>query len=139
MSASNYPTEVLSTVGQEVYINNTLIEGAVSYSDLGADAEELDASGLCHEVSVKVPGRVDLQGWELTYNFNKTDWATIEGVRSSSSVAIKILYTDGGYDSATGKLASNYKLGASGNSINQAKAKFTLTSTDGFTYTAPTP
>lgn len=134
-----YKDEVLTSIGTKVKVNNTLIEGAVSYGDLGADAQELDATGLCHTHSVKKPGLIDLPAWELVYNENASDIATIEGTRGSSSVTLTIEHNDGSTLTNTGELASNYEIGGSSNSMHQYRAKFTLNSGAGWTRTEPSP
>ena len=131
--SANYAEEVLSTIGTTVKIGNTVIEGAYNYSDLGADAQELDCTGLTHTHAVKVPGLIDEPAWELDYYENETDWATIEATKNESSVTLTIEHSDGSKFTNTGKYASNYEAGGSVNGMHQCKAKFTLTSGTGWT------
>ena len=126
MANPTYAEAVLSSIGTSVKVGSTLIEGAYSYSDLGADAQELDATGLTHTTAIKVPGLIDQPAWELNYYESAADWATIEATKNSASVALSIEHSDGSKFTNTGKYASNYETGASVNGMHQCKAKFTL-------------
>ena len=136
---NTYAEEVLTTIGTTVKVNNTVIAGAYNYSDLGADANELDATPLNATHAIKVPGLIDEPAWELDYYENETDWNAIEAVKSSASVTLTITHNDGSVFTNTGKYASNYETGGSVNGLHQCKAKFTLTSGSGWTRTDATP
>ena len=137
--SSTYAEEVLTTIGTTVKIGNTVINGAYNYSDLGADANELDATPLTVTHAIKVPGLIDEPAWELDYYENPTDWAAIEATKNSASVNLEIAYSDGSKRTNTGIYSSNYEAGGSVNGLHQCKAKFTLISGEGWTYVPATP
>ena len=137
--SSTYAEEVLTTIGTTVKVGNTVIAGAYNYSDLGADANELDATPLSATHAIKVPGLIDEPAWELDYYENPTDWAAIEATKNSASVNLEIAYSDGSKRTNTGIYSSNYETGGSVNGLHQCKAKFTLISGEGWTYVPASP
>ena len=137
--SSEYANEYLTTIGTTVKVGNTVIGSAYSYSDLGADANELDATPLSATHAIKVPGLIDEPAWELDYYENPTDWAAIEATKNSGPVTLEITYKNGSKRTNTGIYSSNYETGGSVNDLHKCKAKFTLISGEGWTYVPASP
>ena len=128
-----YVDDVLTNIGVTVKVGNTTIQGAYQYGDLGADANELDATPLSSTHAIKKPGLIDEPAWELDYYFNEADFDAIAAVKSAgTSVALEISFPDGVKFTNTGECASNYLTGDSTGNVAKAKATFTLGNTNGW-------
>lgn len=138
---ASYQDDVLTTIGIEVYLktgsatgDGTAIAGAYSFGDLGADANELDATPLSASHAIKKPGLIDDPAWELQYYYNDADYQAIEGMKGST-ITITVKFPNGTKFTNTAELASNYPTGASVGGIQAAKASFTLGNANGWTRT----
>jgi hypothetical protein len=130
-----YVDEVLTTIGVTVKVGDTAIQGAYNYSDLGAAPNDLDATPLSSQYSVKKAGLIDLGNWELDYYYNAKDWGTIETAKAGgTAVALTVTFPGGDVFSNTGTVGSNYLTGQGVGSMAQAKAVFALAG--GWTRTA---
>lgn len=138
---ATYQNDVLTSIGIEVYIKSgtgtgdgTMIDGAYSFGDLGADANELDATPLAATHSIKKPGLIDEPKWELNYYYNDTDFQTINTAKSATGTkTVTVKFPNGTKFTNTVEVASNYVTGSSVNGMIAAKASFTLGNANGWT------
>lgn len=140
---ASYQQDVLTAIGIEVFIktgsatgDGTAIAGAYSYSDLGADAQEQDATPLSATHAVKKPGLIDEPKWELNYYYNETDFEAIEDAKGSTCT-ITVKLPNNAKFTNTAEISSNYVTSAQVGGMIAAKATFTLGNSDGWTKVDP--
>lgn len=131
----------LSSIGVIVKIDGKAVAGATAFSDMGADAAQLDATKLTDTVNVYVPGVQNYDTWTVTYLFNNnlptSDFRTLNKVMEDTTqpVDIEVDFSDGTVAKNTGIPSSNKVSGAAVNSMLSAVAAFMLQ--DKWEYTDP--
>lgn len=74
-----------------------------SFSDLGGDPEEHDVSTFINKMTVKIPGRIELEALEFGY-FIDDDMANYDAVAASADTPL-FYQLDFGLDGAVGSFA----------------------------------
>lgn len=135
---NTYQDDVLTTIGIEVLLktgtatgDGTAIAGAYSFGDLGAEANDLDATPLSASHAIKKKGLVDDPAWTLDYYYNEDDFDAIEGMKDST-ITITVKMPNGTKFTNTAELSSNYVTGAGVGAVAAARASFTLGNADGW-------
>lgn len=137
-SENNY----LSTIGISIKAGNAVIAGATDFSDIGAEAQTLDATKLSDKVAVSVPGVQSQDAWTVTYLFNNnlttSDFRALNAlVKAGAAVALEVSFPDGTKATNNGIPASNVVSGGSVNSMLKAVVSFTLQNPEGWAWTNP--
>lgn len=132
--------DVLTTVGEHVYVNGTEIFWAHSYGDLGGAPEGLDATPLSSNVKLEKAGLEEQEQWTIDFYWNADDYSTLQTAKTASasaSVNLKVEMNDGSYFSNTGTVNAVYKTGGSVNAMAEGHAVINLSGE--WSYTAATP
>lgn len=132
----------LSTIGITITANSKAIAGATDFSNIGAEAQTLDATKLTDKVAVTVPGVQSQDAWTVTYLFNNnlatSDFRTLNAlVKAGTAVPLEVSFPDGTKAKNNGIPASNVISGGAVNSMLKAVVSFTLQNPDGWEFTNP--
>lgn len=137
---SSYQQDVLTSIGVEVAFQigsetPVVIDGCFNYGDLGADAQDLDATPLSATHAIKKAGLIDEPKWEVQYYYNEADYAAIEALKNAQSVTAKVTFPNGTVKTNTVEYSSHYVTGSQVNGMIVAKAAFVLGNANGWTHT----
>lgn len=137
--------DVLTSVGVSVKLgtSNSLTEchWCYSFTALGGQREQLDATPLVATHKMNKSGLEDREAWELEYYFNETDKAMLDALVASglqgTEANIEITWANGGKETNRGIVTGNFIQDVQVNGMLTAKATIDLS--DKWTHTAPTP
>ena len=113
-------SDVLTTVGEHVFVNGTEIFWAHDYGDLGGEPEGLDATPLSSNVKLEKAGIQEQEQWTIDFYWNNDDYQTLltaKTASASASVNLKVQMNDGSYFTNTGTVNAVYKSGGSVNAM----------------------
>lgn len=131
--------DVLTTVGEHVYVNGTEIFWAHDYGDLGGEPEGLDATPLSSTVKLEKSGIQEQEQWTIDFYWNADDYATLVAAKTASATAavnVKVEMNDGSYFTNTATVTAVYKTGGSVNAMADGHAVLNLSGE--WAYTAAT-
>lgn len=115
--------DVLTTVGEHVYVGGTEIFWAHSYGDLGGEPEGLDATPLSSTVKLEKAGLQEQEQWTIDFYWNADDFSTLNTAKTAgTSVVLKVEMNDGSYFTNNGTVNAVYKTGGSVNAMAEGHA-----------------
>lgn len=119
--------DVLTSVGVQVSIGETVIKWAHDIGDLGGEPEGLDCTPLSSKVHLEKSGVENQEKWTVDYFFNDEDYSFLETQKAAkTSQEIKVTFDDGTSFTNKGVVSANYLSGQTVNNVSDAHAVIEL-------------